>query len=271
MKLFTNQIKKISNFYRQLRDLLDLNQPYIITKWGFRFSGNSVMANGNFEIIETEILNKLFTKVDILVNVGANIGYYSCLALNKNKYVLAFEPIQRNLKYLLKNISVNSWNNKIEIFQSALGKENDILKIYGGNTGASLIKGWANIPDSYSTYVPVLKLDNILVNRFVKEKLLILIDIEGSEYNMLQGAISTMDRLSSPIWVIEITLKEHQPNGNNPNFLSTFELFSTRGYHMYYADQNLTKLTIEDVSLIINEQIIPKSHNYIFTKDIIEF
>jgi FkbM family methyltransferase len=256
MKFIILKLNQIFNFYRQLRDILDFNQPLIITKWGFKFSGNSEMANGNFEKTETELLLKLFNNIDILVNVGANIGYYSCLALNLNKKVIAFEPIQRNLKYLLNNIKVNGWNKNIEIYQAALGKENDILTIYGGNTGASLIKGWAEIPETYST------------NRFNGEKILVLIDIEGSEYNMLQGCISLLDMTPSPIWLIEITLTEHQPNGINPNFLNTFEIFSSRGYNMYYANNDLEKLSMQDILSINNRELKPKSHNYLFTKGI---
>jgi len=51
-----------------------------------------------------------------LVNVGANTGYYCCLALDRNKYVIAFEPINLNVKYLLRNIKANNWDDRIEVY-----------------------------------------------------------------------------------------------------------------------------------------------------------
>ena len=64
------------------------------------------MQIGEFEPEETEIFLSIIKDVDVLVNVGANVGYYCALALSHNKYVYAFEPIQLNLNTLLKNMKI---------------------------------------------------------------------------------------------------------------------------------------------------------------------
>ncbi|MFO1422288.1 MAG: hypothetical protein U1F70_01345 [Candidatus Competibacteraceae bacterium] len=89
-------------FLRALRDQLDQRQPPKITPWRFILAGHEGMASGEFEPLETRLVRDLLGEVDLLVNVGANIGYYCCHALSLGKPVIAMEPIARNLRYLLK-------------------------------------------------------------------------------------------------------------------------------------------------------------------------
>jgi FkbM family methyltransferase len=151
------------------------------------------MENGSFEPIETSLVKRIFPKVDFVVNVGANIGYYVCQALHSNKKVFAFEPIEKNIKYLLRNIKANNWQDNCEIFPVALGNKNTILEIYGGGTGASLIKGWAGTHERFSTLVPCLTLNDLLGNRLSGNNIFIIVDIEGAENMMLEGATKLLE------------------------------------------------------------------------------
>ncbi len=56
-----------------------------------------LMRTGRFEVEETALVARLLDQVDLFVDIGANIGYYTCLALKKGKPVIAFEPQQQNL------------------------------------------------------------------------------------------------------------------------------------------------------------------------------
>ncbi|GBD03694.1 hypothetical protein HRbin19_00991 [bacterium HR19] len=98
------------------------------------------MASGNYEPEETMIIRKLLKKVDIFINIGANVGYYCCHALSMGKSVVAIEPVARNLHYLLKNFKNNGWEKKVEVFPVAVGSENNILEMYGGGRELRLLK-----------------------------------------------------------------------------------------------------------------------------------
>src|ERR1039457_3142528 len=56
-----------------------------VTPLGFRFFGNEVMELGQFEPEETTIVRKCLQHADTFVNIGANIGYYCCIALKEGK------------------------------------------------------------------------------------------------------------------------------------------------------------------------------------------
>lgn len=136
----------------------------------------------------------------------------------------------------------------------------------GWGTGASLIKGWASIPESYKTYVPVLTLDRILADRLRGNRALILADIEGAEWMMLQGAAATFRNEPRPIWMIEISTIEHQPEGTplNPHFQSTFELFFAAGYRAWGADAKGWEWLSSDVDAVMQGKRRPSTHNYVF-------
>lgn len=263
LKYFPNLIK----FLRNSRDLLDQNSPAKLTKWGFTLAGNDSMSSGIFEPEETILVTKLLDEVDHFINVGANIGYYICHALNKNKTVTAVEPVTRNLHYLLQNIKANGWESKSEVFPIALSESNSILNIWGGNTGASLIQGWASIPDNYVTQVPVLTLDRIIGNTIDNKRTLILVDIEGAEYFLLLGAKKILDNKPKPIWLIEISITEHQPKGVqiNPNLLKTFQILWDCGYQSFTANEELREILPHEVNDILNSGLDSiRSDNFIF-------
>jgi len=261
-----DQAPKLASLLRSTRDLLDRQDPLRLTPWGFKLAGNSAMAVGKFEPQETLLVRRLLQDVDILVNVGANIGYYCCHALSLGKPVIAVEPIARNLHYLLRNLQANGWADQTEVYPVALGSAPGILQMWGGGTGASLIKGWAGISESYVTQVPVLTLDRLLGNALRGKKALILIDIEGAEWVMLQGAASTLKGEPRPIWMIEISSTEHQPQGVplNPHFAETFDLFFAAGYRACTADAIAQEWCSEDAEAVMSYRKIPSTHNFLF-------
>ena len=257
----------IATMYRRVRDQLDFKQEPKATPWGFKLAGNTAMAQGIFEPTETELVRNILKNVDILVNVGANVGYYCCHALSMGKPVIAFEPIERNLRYLCKNIKFNGWSGA-EIFPIALSNNVGILEIYGGDTGASIIKGWAGIPESYVTLVPCSTMDVVLGTRLRGRRVLVLVDVEGAEKWMLEGATEMLSSEPKPIWLVEIVAKEHQPAGveMNPNFKSTFQLFFQNGYQAFNIDQDMRPVTMIEVDLVSRGSLVFTTHNFLFSE-----
>lgn len=256
---------RAASLYRGMRDQLDSMEKPQLTPWGFKLAGNPVMTQGTFEPVETELVRKILKEVDMLVNVGANVGYYCCHAMSMGKSVIAFEPIPRNLSCLCKNIKANNWPGA-EIYPIALSNCVGILEIYGGGTGASILKGWAGTSESFVTLVPSSTMDVVLGQRMQGKQILVLIDVEGAEHWMLEGASILLANDPKPIWLVEITTDEHQPEGGkiNPNFKSTFQLFFQNGYQAFNVDQDLHTVTMEQIDLASKGSFKFKSHNFLF-------
>jgi len=240
-----------------------------ITPLGFVFLGsNSIhhkaMQKGEFESLEVEWLNEQFNSIDYFIDIGANIGYFSCIARSKGKFVIAVEPLWKNLQMLLRNIELNS-GPPVEVFPLALSAEIGTMNLYGlSSTGASLLANWAGAPVSAVRRVPVTTLDNILGGRFIDKRLLIKIDVEGFEYQLLNGSKTTLDRKLKPVWLIEITNSQFHPQGLNPHFEDTFQEFWRRGY-LCFALTSAGKEFIENKNFIeINKYQSKGVINYIF-------
>jgi len=258
---------KVATAYRSARDGLQIYEAPKATPMGFRMVGNHTMQAGEFEVIEVSFVKQLFKHTNVFINVGANVGFYCCHALQNNKRVVAFEPLQSNLIQLYQNIKNNHWEHEIEIFPLALGDNSGLLQIYGSGTGASLIKGWAGVSDQFFTMTPVSTLDTVLGTRFQEEHCLLLVDIEGAEFRMLRGAANFLKRTPKPIWIVEIQTTNHQPDGImiNPDFYNTFSIFWDAGYEAWTVEQQSRFVNRDEVKTIEKTQIDTlKIHNFLF-------
>ncbi len=266
-KPIIERFPKLAMTYRYVRDSWQIYEEPQETPMGFKLAGNKSMQNGQYELEEIQIIKQILPSVDIFINVGANIGYYCCIALSQGKYVVAFEPINGNLRYLLHNIKANNWESQIEVYPIALSNKVGAIDIYGGGTGASLVKGWDGIPEQYVTLVPSTTLDNALGLRFQSKKCFVLVDIEGAEQLMLEGASSIIDMMPKPIWMMEILISEHQPKGINinPNLSSTFQVFWNSGYEAYTADKQCRIIYPDEIEEIVMSGIDAlHTHNFLF-------
>jgi FkbM family methyltransferase len=220
--------------------------PMCITPDGFKFSGNSNMQTGKFEPEETSLLRNLAPSIDMFIDVGANVGYFVCLMRALEKHVIAIEPLNQNLRYLYRNVKENKWSD-VEVYPVGLSDQPNIIDIYGGGTGASLIPHWSGVSNVVRTTIPVNTLDNILGARFSDQRLFIKIDVEGLEYQVLKGSTRTLTMLPAPRWLIEINLTEHHPSSINPNFINSFELMFEEGYEAFTVEGGRQPVNIQDV------------------------
>jgi len=155
--------------------LLSRSSKIKMTPYGFKLLGSNLvhhidMQNGTFEADETTLFQDIFKQIDIFVDVGANIGFYACMARAAGLHVIAIEPQQKNLKYLLANINENKWSD-VEIFPLGLASQYGIAKLFGGSsTGASLISNWAGASKMFHQVIPLSTLDILLGGRFSGKK-----------------------------------------------------------------------------------------------------
>lgn len=235
LKSFAKKIPGVATAYRQIRDYRLAHSAPKVTPFGFSMVGNHAMEKGTFEPEETKFFKTLIEDADVLVNAGANTGYYCLHALAAHKQVIAFEPMPQNAALLRKNIGINNWTERAEVFEMALGDRSGTVPMYGSGTGASLIKGWASFSPRKPIMIPLSSLDAILGNKLKGKKVMVLVDVEGAEYDLILGAKKLLASDPKPLWMVEVTLWESQPKGRatNPNFLKTFELFWSYDYDAY--------------------------------------
>lgn len=266
LKRLVERYPSVAGLYRFVRDqrAMARSRPAHLPL-GFTLRGNEAMAAGTFEQNEVDLLRRLLEASDAFVDVGANVGYYTALARASGRRVIAVEPLRQNLDYLYLNMMDNGWAD-VEVHPMALGSESGLRTLFGAATGASFVEGWAGASSLLRCIVPVTTLDTLLTQRFEGRRLLIKIDVEGGEHEVLLGAARTLRRHPAPTWMVEICLSELRPDGANPNYRSTFELFWDCGYTAYTADDVLRVVTSDDVSRWVRNGVteVPTT-NFLFT------
>jgi FkbM family methyltransferase len=228
-----------------------------------------MMRKGTFEIDETQVIQRVLPHMDVFVDIGANLGYYSCLALKHGIHTIAFEPQQQNLACLYNNFRINGWQDNFEIFPMALSNKPGILTLYGASgPSASLVKGWAGYGAENQKSVSVGCLDVFLNGRFIDKNILIKIDVEGAEYSVLQGALATIGRQVKPVWLLEVCFDEFHPSGINPDYLAIFDLFESYGYQAFTAKPNPVRITIAQIrNSMQNKTKLVDTFNYVFAQN----
>jgi FkbM family methyltransferase len=241
---------RVSRARNNLKDAYDsyIARPAspVMTPFGFVFGGlgsqhHRRMQKGTFEPEEVRLLTSLIRRADVFVDVGANVGFYTCIARYIGKPAIAIEPMAINLRALYQNLQANSWGDT-EVLPIGASDHIGIETLFGASsTGASLIDNWAGAASAFKRTIPVSTLDAMLGSRFPDRRLVIKVDVEGHEYLMLRGASDVLDRKVKPIWLVEITLGEYHPEGPNPRFADTFELFRQRGYLSFLVGDGALK------------------------------
>lgn len=238
----------LRKFIRNIREACHRNDPALMTPWGFLLSGQEHMASGDFEPEETQLVLSLLDigQKKLFINVGANVGYYCAHALRKGIATIAIEPHPANLHHLLRNIQANNWTSQCEVYPVACGSQADILQMRGRGGGASLIKGWASNQRDRALLVPILPLDTIVAGRSKGHETLILVDVEGAEWMVMQGAQQTLIAEPRPTWMVEIfsTRQKNQPKSANfhIHFSDVFSTFFAAGYRAFTADLHRTEI-----------------------------
>ena len=153
----------------------------------------ALLNEGVWEKYETELIHSLIKPGDIVVDIGANIGYYTLIVAKltgRSGKVYSFEPEPNNFQLLSKNINVNGYSNCTPI-QKALSNKKGQMKLFlnSTNLGAhSFIDDTSN-RRSGEVNVDTIPLDVYFGSQVKSNKIdFIKMDAEGAEGLVISGA-----------------------------------------------------------------------------------
>jgi FkbM family methyltransferase len=143
-------------------------------------------------------------KINIFLDIGSCWGIYS-LRLSKMKQlkIFSFDPIITNIKRLDEMIKINRIKN-IRTFNTALGNKKGQVKFYGLEDFTPNHTLYPSGNEKNTSICEINKLDNIM--KIKNDYLYLKVDIEGSEYPFLIGAINILKK-NNVIIQIEIFKK----------------------------------------------------------------
>lgn len=158
---------------------------------------------GRHEKLITELVQAEIRPGDIVVDIGANIGYYTLLfarSVGPSGHVYAFEPDPENFALLQKNIVLNGYTN-VTLEQKAVSDRTDTLRLYlADNVGDH--RAYDSGDHRSCIEIPAVALDSY----FGAQKIdFIKMDIQGFEHTVLRGmqrilSENTAVKLISEFW-----------------------------------------------------------------------
>ncbi len=167
---------------------------------------SDLYLRGKREDQATDELMKRVKPGMVIAEVGANIGYYALMeakAVGPKGKIYAIEPIPNNVELLKKNIEANDYKN-IEVFNKAAGDKNEKKKILiSRQANLSTFCENVELDQSGETIeVDVVTLDSFFKNR--KKPQVVRMDVEGYEYEILQGMKKIMKESKNLLFFIEV-------------------------------------------------------------------
>jgi FkbM family methyltransferase len=196
----------------------------------------------------TETFYSLARKSDVILDVGAHIGFFSVLAatVNRHSNVYAFEPLPRVYERLKRNVALNQLRN-IQTFCAAVGERNGEQEFYFPNEDAPVSSSLrsdmllATLGEEVVQHVrvPVTTLDSVVESHKLEKVDLIKLDTERTEHDVLAGGTQILKRFQPHI------ICEVWPDANNIQQLEN--LLRPHGYLFYQLmpDGPVKRLRIE--------------------------
>ncbi len=228
-------ILKLENWFEYFLDLFGITKNKNIiykTRDGLKYYTRTNTADRgivNAIVLEDEyrIKELKHQKLDTIIDIGGQNGYFSIYTSKKAEKIFVYEPVSGNYQNILRNIEINNLADKIKLFKLAVSNEKEKIRIYlsGENSGGhSVFGGGSNYIEAESiTLVDIFELNKI-------EKCdLLKIDIEGGEYDILYNLPDEYFKR-----IINIRLECHVIDKEGYNLKSLVEFLKTKNYKVSF-------------------------------------
>jgi len=224
--------------------------------------------NGVYGELDTITIKQNVKKNDIVIDVGANIGYYtllfSRLVGNLGK-VFGFEPEPYNFELLKKNVEINNYNN-ITFEQKAISKNSGTINLYLAKNGIVGHRIYNSDVCNGSIKVEMISLDDYFSKLDLTDKIdFVKIDVEGAELGVFKGMEKILNESKNLKIFSEFNRDVIKNEGSNPNEI--LEILNQHNFTINYVDnkQNLVR-KITSNELITSNNIIEENVNILCTK-----
>ncbi|MEK7991784.1 MAG: FkbM family methyltransferase [Thiotrichaceae bacterium] len=233
------------------------------------------LASGQvFEPDEVELVKKHIKQGDVVIDIGANIGYYTLLfaqLVGETGRVIAFEPDPDNFELLHKNVSLNQYHN-VTLIQKAVASENSQAPLFLCDENKGMHRLYDSVCCQTSIEVETVCLDDYLPT-LVNKVNFVKIDIEGAEYNALQGMQNIL-RQQQPKLLTEFSPAALFEYGIEPQ--TYIDFLSQLGFDLYQVGEQLHLINLEkldiDLKLVnqIMQDLLPKLKHKSSMPDVVE-
>lgn len=159
----------------------------------------NTLLNNSIGLLKSDDNNKT------IFDVGANFGYLSMVWANtvcKNGKVYSFEPHPLLFNSYSKSVKSNNLQDQIVTENVAVGNELGTIEINLLSTTSNTLDLESNKKNDKKVNVDIITLDHYVKTNNIKKCDLIKIDVDGIEFDILNGSKELIEKLQ-PIFIVE--------------------------------------------------------------------
>ncbi|HVM18185.1 MAG TPA: FkbM family methyltransferase [Gaiellaceae bacterium] len=167
-----------------------------------------LLRHGVYEPTMTRLIEERVRAGDVVVDVGANIGYHTLLfarLVGPEGRVVAFEPDEENFAVLAENVRANGYAN-VELVRAAVADRSGTVALRRSSDNSGDHRIFAADEERETVEVPCVTLDEHLGDAVRVD--VVKVDVQGAEAAVLRGMRGVLAR--SPVRAI---LTEVWPQG----------------------------------------------------------
>ncbi len=196
-----------------------------------------------------------------VIDVGANIGYYTCLfskIVGASGSVHSFEPVPWSFEQLSRNVALNKMWNVVLNNLALLSKAGEVtIHMYPGpDPGQDSIGGFPG-PNIKQLRVSAVSLDDYVAAHNLKRPDFIKLDVEGAEPAVIEGGKQTLQNENAPDMVVEANPLRLRSLGFTPKYL--YSLLDSLGYSLFVVERS-------GLASISGGSLISRAQNLFATK-----
>jgi FkbM family methyltransferase len=170
-------------------------------------NADRAMRLGTYEPAIQKCITIHLSPGDVFIDIGANIGFFTLIGARRvgpEGSVYAFEPVAENAASIVRSSHMNGFST-IEVFVDAVGARTERGELLlAHHIGGAMLASAGTPPDlSGSVNVDVVSLDDAIDARRLRPPALIKIDVEGAEFEVLQGMRRTLQS-ARPALICEV-------------------------------------------------------------------
>lgn len=225
----------------ELNLVYDTSESYSRHWFNPRYGGERI-----HEPITTKIFIDYIKPHDVVFDIGAHLGYFTCIAgkLAHNGKVYAFDTDLKSCQLIDNNAKLNKLNNIIT-YHSAVSNKAGVVKIKNlENPNPGLVINSRVGTDAIE--VKSISIDNFIAEHKIKPNF-IKIDIEGAEALALLGMTKTL-QIEKLTLLVEIHVN-HLKKYFNTDYKDIIHLLLENNFKIENIDHRLRDSSFQNVTL----------------------
>ena len=256
--------------YHNFNNFMEINMyktKFYIPKSDLKLENNIYYRVIKKEEESVDLIKKIhkFFKTDLIIDIGANIGYWSFIRkqhLTNIEQFFCIEPSKISFNFLKKNLKKY---NDFKVYNLGLGNSEEVKKLSFPywenknsyriqNLGLRSIYGDTNL---LAEEIKIIKFDQLFpFNKFINKSIFIKIDTEGYELEIIKGMHNFISNVKEIILELELNHKIFENISQNilSELLQILKNYNFQVY--YYKNQEIIKLEYDKVREMVKKETL---------------